>query len=74
MQSMSYSVGNWCAEAQLEELETGKLMAVISLMDDKGTVSTRSHHTIVFQHEEGKDTRKETEALVRRLLKERYGT
>lgn len=74
MQSMTYSVGNWRAEAQLEELETGKLMAVISVVDDKGTVSTRSSHTIVFEHEEGQDKREETEALVRRLLIERYGS
>lgn len=73
MQSMIYSVGNWRAEALLEELETGKLMAVISLMDEKGSTSTRSRHTVVFEHEEGQDKRKETEAVVRRLLQQRYG-
>jgi hypothetical protein len=73
MQSMIYSVGNWRAEALLEELETGKLMAVISLMDEKGSTSTSSRHTVVFEHEEGQDKRKETEAVVRRLLQQRYG-
>lgn len=73
MQSMIYSVGNWRAEALLEELETGKLMAVISLMDEKGSTSTSSRHTVVFEHDEGQDKRKETEAVVRRLLQQRYG-
>ena len=73
MQSMSYSVGNWRAEALLEELDTGKLMAVISLIDEKGGTATRSRHTVVFEHEEGQDKHKETEVLVRRLLRESYG-
>lgn len=73
MQNLSYSVGNWRAEAQLEELETGKLMAVISVSDAMGNPRTRSRHTIVFEHEDGRDKREETEVLVRRLLQERYG-
>lgn len=73
MQSLSYNVGNWRAEALLEEVETGKLMAIISVSDAKGNTATRSRHTVVFDHEDGKDKREETEVLVRRLLQERYG-
>jgi len=73
MQTLSYNVGKWHAEAMLEELETGKLMAVISVTDDKNTERTGSRHTVVFELEEGRDKREETEVLVRRLLQERYG-
>ena len=50
MQTLSYTVNHWRAEAQLEELETGKLMAVISVTDDKGTNEGASRHTVVFEH------------------------
>lgn len=73
MQTLSYTVDHWRAEAQLEELETGKLMAVISVTDDKGTSEAASRHTVVFEHQAGMDKRKETEVLVKRLLQERYG-
>lgn len=73
MQSLSYNVGKWHAEALLEELETGKLMAVISVTDEKGTASAGSQHTVVFELEEGEDKKVGTEMLVRRLLEERYG-
>ncbi|MGH8809193.1 MAG: hypothetical protein ACREX0_15070 [Noviherbaspirillum sp.] len=73
MQTLTYTIGNWHAEAQLEELETGKLMAVILLSDETGVVRHESKHTIVFDHKQGKDKEKETEILIRRLLRKRYG-
>lgn len=73
MQSLSYHVGKWRAEALLEEFAAGQLMAVISVMDDKGSLAGRSRHTVVFDHEAGKDKREEIESLVQRLLRERYG-
>ena len=73
MQTLSFIIGNWRAEAQLEELEPGKLMAVISVTDHRDGVCGGSKHTIVFEHNHGEDKRKETEALVRQLLCERYG-
>ncbi len=73
MQTLSYTVGNWHAETRLEELETGKMMAVISLTDEKGTAMNGSKHTVVFQHDKELDAQAETEMLVRRLLRERYG-
>lgn len=73
MQTLSYTVDHWRAEAQLEELETGKLMAVISVTDDKGTSAAASRHTVVFEHQAGMDKWKETEVVVKRLLRQRYG-
>ncbi|GAB3550679.1 hypothetical protein GCM10027343_34030 [Noviherbaspirillum agri] len=73
MQTLSYNVGKWHAEAMLEELETGKLMAVISVTDDKNTDWAGSRHTVVFELGEGEDKREGTEVLVRRLLQESYG-
>ncbi|RJF96103.1 hypothetical protein [Noviherbaspirillum saxi] len=74
MQTLSYTVGHWHAEAQLEEVEPGKLMAVISVTDDKGIARHESKHTVVFEHEQGQDKTKETEMLVRRLIRQRYGS
>lgn len=74
MQTLSYTVGNWRAEAKLEELETGNLMAVISVTDQRGTAHGGSRHTVVFEHQQGMDTSQETESLVRKLLREKYGT
>lgn len=73
MQTLSYTVGQWRAEAQLEELETGKLMAVISVVDDKGTFRGQSRHTVVFDHVAGMDKKRETEMLVNKILRKRYG-
>lgn len=74
MQTLSYDLGNWHAEAQLEELETGKLMAVISVVDQTNAEHGGSRHTVVFEHQQGMDKNEETESLVRKLLREKYGT
>jgi len=73
MQTLSYVVGNWHAVAQLEDLEMGNLMAIISVTDEKGTAKSGSKHTVVFEHQPGMDKRDETESLVRQLLRRRYG-
>jgi hypothetical protein len=73
MQTLSYTVGQWRAEAQLEELETGKLMAVISVIDNKGARRDPSRHTVVFDHVAGMDKKHETEILVNKILRNRYG-
>lgn len=73
MQTLNYRVGQWRAEARLEEFETGNLMAVISVTDSQGTTKTNSKHTVVFEHEAGTDKHAATEKLVRRLLRKRYG-
>lgn len=74
MQTLRYTLGNWRAEALLEELETGKLMAVISVTDQGNTALGGSKHTVVFDHQQGMDKNEETESLVRQLLREKYGT
>ncbi|HJV51251.1 MAG TPA: hypothetical protein VJ652_07325 [Noviherbaspirillum sp.] len=48
-------------------------MAVISVTDGKGSARGDSRHTVVFEHQAGMDMGRETEVLVRRLLRERYG-
>jgi hypothetical protein len=73
MQTLCYTVGNWHAEAQIEELDPGNLLAVISVTDAKGNARNGSQHTVVFEHEKGNDKELETERLIRRLLLERYG-
>lgn len=73
MQTLSYTVGQWRADAQLEELETGKLMAIISVRDGKQALREQSRHTIVFDHEAGMDKKQETEMLVNKILRSRYG-
>ncbi|WP_148415441.1 hypothetical protein [Noviherbaspirillum massiliense] len=72
MQTTSYTLGDWHADARIEEMEEGRLMAVISVSN--GCPKSASRHTVVFDHAGGTDTVKETENLVHRLLQERYGT
>lgn len=71
MKCLSYTIGGWHAEAQLEQIDPGKLMAIIMLTSTKGGTGT-SRHTIVFDHADGSDSSAETEAVVRRLLRARY--
>lgn len=73
MRTLNYMIGNWRAEARIEEVEIGKLMAIISVKDDKGSLGCNSRHTVVFEHEQGMDTGEETKKLVHRLIKQRYG-
>lgn len=73
MQTLNCKVGIWRAQAQVQEVETGKLMAVISVTDESGRITADSKHTVVFEHTEGRDSLEETEVLVQRLLYARYG-
>jgi hypothetical protein len=73
MQTLNCKVGHWRAEARVQEIEVGKLMAVISVTDDSGTVKGGSKHTVVFEHEAGSDQLEETRELVQRILQARYG-
>jgi hypothetical protein len=54
-------------------VETGKLMAMIYVTDITDSASGNSRHTAVFDHQDGNDTRVETEAVVQRILHDRYG-
>lgn len=72
MQNLCYEIGGWHAEAMLERVGSGKLMAVISLRNGR-TGLDGSRHTIVFDHVEGQDIAIETQRLVQRLVRECYG-
>ncbi|MDB5729174.1 MAG: hypothetical protein JWQ00_2379 [Noviherbaspirillum sp.] len=73
MQTLDCNVGTWRAHAHVQEVETGKLMAVISVTDDSGKAAGDSRHTVVFEHQPGYEPLEETRLLVQRLLQERYG-
>jgi len=71
MQNLCYEIGSWHAQAELAQVGTNKLLAVISVHGNNGQAASR--HTVVFDHVDGQDANAETEALVRKLLHERYG-
>jgi hypothetical protein len=73
MDTLSCVVGHWRAEARIQEVEAGKLMAVIRVTDGTGSMAGYSRHTAVFDHLDGQDRRLETEAVVQRILHARYG-
>lgn len=73
MQDLKYTIGHWQAHARLEEIEPGKLLAVISVIDEKGAAQPDSRYTVVFDHHPGQDKVKETEMLVQQLMRDRYG-
>jgi hypothetical protein len=73
MQILNCTIGKWRAEAQVEEVEIDKLMAIISVTGDGGNTAGQSKHTVVFEHKQGNDTLEETREIVQRLLHARYG-
>jgi hypothetical protein len=73
VQTLNCEVGNWRAQARVQEVDAGKLMAVISVTDASGRITADSKHTVVFDHMDGMDSLEETESLVHRLLYARYG-
>lgn len=74
MQTLNCTVGTWRAQARVQEVETGKLMAIISITGDGANIAGESRHTVVFEHMDGNDTLEETKTLVQRLLQARYGS
>jgi len=72
MQNLCYDIGCWHADAVLEQVGSGKLMAVISLRNGN-TGQGHSRHTIVFDHADGQDIGAAAERLIRRLVRECYG-
>jgi uncharacterized protein YndB with AHSA1/START domain len=74
MQTLNCTLGHWTANAQVEEVESGKLLAIISVTNDHGDPSGESKHTVVFEHTAGSDRIEETRSLVQRLLQARYST
>lgn len=68
MQAISCNFGQLKARADIHELDNDKLMAVISVTGDDSTESPMAKHTVVFDHEEGRDMLEETKDVMQRLL------
>lgn len=73
MHILDCNIGRWQAKATVQDVDNGKLLAIISTTDRDGDQACASRHTVVFDHQEGRDRLEETRALVQRLLSERYG-
>jgi len=71
MQILNCKVGNLWAQAEIRNVGDGKLMALISAVDQHGDKHTESKHTVVFDQEKGISSVEQTASLVRRLLKNR---
>lgn len=72
MQTMHYDFGNWLACAAVDAINGGKLLAVISVTN-RNDANSVSKHTAVFDHQQDRHPRDETEQVVRQLLRARYG-
>ena len=73
MQTLNCTMGKWRAQAHVQEVESGKLMAIISITGDSAGIIGESRHTVVFEHMHGNDALEETRTLVQNLLQARYG-
>lgn len=58
----------------IREIDDGKLLAVISTTGRHGGHASSSRHTVVFDPGNGRDRPQQIQALVRRLLQDRYDT
>jgi 5-methylthioribose kinase len=74
MQEFNCKLGHWKAQAQVQQIEDDKLMAIISVTDESGAKAVASRHTVVFEHKAGQEPLEEARALVQRLLNARYGS
>lgn len=73
MQNLNYTLGNWQANARVQQVDNGKLMAIISVSDRQADAKVQSRHTAVIEHEEGQDSIEVTRKLVQRLIRAQYG-
>jgi hypothetical protein len=73
MQDLRYTLGNWQANARVQQIGSGKLMAIISVSDRQEDAKVQSRHTAVVEHEEGQDSVEVTRRLVQRLIGARFG-
>lgn len=72
MQHFDYEIGAWRARASIQQVNESKLMAIICVMDHGGDQGIASQHTIVFDHDEGRDAVEETRLVLQNLLGARY--
>lgn len=74
MQYFDYQVGPWRASASVRQVDNGKFLATIRISENGAEDHTVSQHTIVFEHDEGKDTAQETRLIMQGLLSTHYET
>lgn len=72
MQTLRYKTGIWNVEAQLQQVDENKRLAVISAMAGEGKDAMQSKHTVVFEHTPGCDELEETKAYAQRILMNTY--
>ncbi|RZI43755.1 hypothetical protein EGT07_08285 [Herbaspirillum sp. HC18] len=70
MQTMTYYMDNLKATAEIQETDVGggRILAVISILENDGSPSHQSHHTIVFEPDTGKNIVEATKTVVRNLM------
>jgi len=71
MQILDCNVGSWRAQAKIRNVGYGKLMALISAVNEQGNNHAESRHTVVFDQEVGITSLEQTASLIRKLLKYR---
>lgn len=74
MQLVKCSIGNWEAEARIQEVDNGKTLAIISAHDQHSHHLAESKHTVVFEHQPGYDRMEETKNLMQKIFLSRYGS
>lgn len=71
-QQFNYQIGPWRARASVRSVDNGKLLATIRISDREDDDSIVSQHTVVFEHNEGKDAAEETRLVMHDLLSAHY--
>lgn len=72
MQHFDYQIGPWRARASVRQVDDGKLLATIRISESEDEDNIVSQHTVVFEHDEGKDTAEETKLIMQDLLSAHY--
>jgi hypothetical protein len=71
-QQFNYQIGLWKARANVCAVDDGKLLATIRVSENEDEDSIVSQHTVVFEHNEGKDAAEETKLIMHDLLSAHY--
>ena len=72
MQNLHYRIGSWEANADILQVDDGKLMAMIKVWGNHNEEQVSSQHTVVFEHRRGMDAVEETRLIMKDLLEQRY--
>lgn len=68
MQTVKHNVGIWKAEAKVQKINGGKLLAMISAIAAHDDYPIESKHIAVFDHVKGHDEEEETRQVMERIL------